>query len=168
MNPSLFMAFAAWASGAVLAYVTARHAKKMERFDCPGAEALVERARDQAADAPPETRDALARLELELIRDEASRTLALATVLPRGMARIALATGTAFAVLALARYGKEGITPATIGAFVAFTGGAASSSVSAWFGQRAREHASRARSEWKRALKLAEAKLAPPDAGPGA
>jgi hypothetical protein len=134
----------------------------MERFDCPSAEALVERARSSATDAPAETRDALARLELELIRDEASRTLALATLLPRGMARIALATGTAFAVLALARYSKDGIGPATAGAFAAFSGGAVSSAIAAWFGRRARDHASRARSEWRRALKLAEAHLTDP------
>jgi hypothetical protein len=141
--------------------VTARHAKKMENFACPGAEALALRARTAAADAPPESRDALARLELDLIRDEAQRMLALATVLPRGMARIALATGTAFAVLALARYAKEGIAPATIGAFAAFAGGSTSSALAAWFGRRAREHASRSRADWRRALKTAEAHLNP-------
>ena len=162
MSASLFIALGAWVSGATFAFVTARHAKKMERFDCPGAEALVERARKAALDAPLETRDALARLELDLIRDEAGRMLALATVLPRGMARIALATGTAFAVLALARYDKEGIAPATLGASLSFAGGALSSSVAAWFGRRARDHASRSRADWRRALKLAEAELGGP------
>ena len=157
---SLFIAFGAWASGALFAFVTARHAKRMERFACPGAGALVERARKAAADAPPDSRDAFARLELALIRDEATRMLALATVLPRGMARVALASGTAFAVLALARYGRDGISVATLGAFTAFTGGAVSASVAAWFGRRARGNAETARREWKRALKLAEAELA--------
>jgi len=132
--------------------VAARHAKRLERFRCPGAEALVERARKDAGDAPPETRNALARLELDLIRDEATRTLALATLLPRGMARIALATGTALAVVALTRYGKEGIGPATIGAFVSFAGGACGSTLAAWSGRRARDLATAARHEWKRAL----------------
>ncbi len=138
----------------------------MERFECPSAETLVERARTAAADAPPETRDALARLELELIRDEASRTLALATLVPRGMARIALATGTAFGALALARYGDDGLVPAAIGAFASFLGGAAGSAVAVWFGQRARELASKSRSDWKRALKLAEARLAEANSPP--
>ena len=156
------IALAAWVSGATFALVTARHAKKMERFECPGSKTLVERAREAALDAPAETREALARLELELIRDEAGRMLALATVLPRGMARIALATGTAFAVVALARYQKEGIAPATIGAFGAFLGGAVSSAVAAWFGRRARAHAARSRADWRRALKLAEVELGGP------
>ncbi len=127
----------------------------MERFACPGAEALVERARKAAEDAPQESRDALARLELNLVRDEASRTLALATLLPRGMARIALASGTAFAVLALTRQGAEGIGAATVGAAAAFTGGAFGSASAAWFGRRAREVATNARGEWKRALAVA-------------
>jgi hypothetical protein len=127
----------------------------LERFACPGAEAIVERARKGAEDAPPETRSAHARLELDLIRDEATRMLALATLLPRGMARIALATGTALAVIALTRYGKEGIGPATIGAFASFSGGACGSALAAWSGRRARELATTARHEWKRALMVA-------------
>ena len=70
---------------------------------------------------------------------------------------------TAFAVLALARYGTEGIVQATIGACAAFAGGATSSAVAAGFGQRARGHAWKARADWKRALKLAEARLAGSD-----
>jgi hypothetical protein len=146
-------------SGAAFALVTAHHAKRMERFACPGAPALVDRARKAAADAPPDSRDAFARLELDLIRGEATRRLALATLLPRGMTRIAMTTGTAFAVLALARYGKDGITVATVGACMAFAGGAVSASMAAWFGRRASAAAETARREWKRALKLAEAEL---------
>jgi hypothetical protein len=151
----LFIAFGAWASGLLCAFVAARHVKRQERFACPGAEAIVERARKGAEDAPPATRSALARLELDLIRDEAMRMLALATLLPRGMARIALATGTALAVVALTRYAKEGIGPATIGAFASFSGGAFGSALAAWSGRRARELASTARHEWKRALMAA-------------
>ena len=131
----------------------------MTQGACPGAAAIVLRARNAANDAPEETREAFARLELNLIRDEATRTLALATVLPRGMARIALATGTAFAVVALARTSTDGLGPATLGAFGAFMGGALSSSVAAWFGRRARDLAAAARNDWKRALKAAEREL---------
>jgi hypothetical protein len=123
-----------------------------------------------AEDAPPETRNALARLELDLIRDEATRTLALATLLPRGMARIALATGTALAVVALTRYAKEGLAPATIGAFASFAGGAFGSALAAWSGRRARDLATTARHEWKRALRAAERMLDPnadPNREPG-
>jgi len=139
--------------------VTVRDSRRLERFVCPGAKALVERARNAADDAPAETREAFARIELDVIRDEATRRLAVATLVPRGMARIALATGTAFAVLALARYASDGLVPATAGALAAFVGGALSSSVSAAFGRRARDRARTFRSDWKRALKLAEAEL---------
>jgi hypothetical protein len=150
---------AAWASGIIFVVVTARHAKRIERSACPGVAAIVERARAAAADAPADSRDAFARLELDLMRDETSRTLALATVVPRGMARVALATGTAFAVLSLARYARDGLAPATLGAAAAFLGGAICSSAAAAFGRRARERAQTLRSEWKRALKLAEHEL---------
>ena len=75
------------------------------------------------------------------------------------MARIALATGTAFAVLALARTSSDGLGPATLGALGAFMGGAVSSSVAAWFGRRARDLAATARNDWKRALNAAEREL---------
>jgi hypothetical protein len=139
--------------------VTARHVKRLDRMRCPGADAIVERARKAAADAPEDSRDAFARLELDSIRDETSRALALATLVPRGMARIALATGTAFAVLALARYARDGTSSATLGATVAFAGGAIASAVAAAFGRRARARADDFRSEWKRALKVAEREL---------
>jgi hypothetical protein len=149
-------------SNAALVFLTARHARRIERHACPGAAALVERARSAAADAPSDSRDAFARLELDLIRDEATRMLALLTMLPRGIARIALATGTAFAVLALSRYGKDGLGSATLGAFAAFAAGAVSSAIAAWFGRRARDRARSFRNDWKRALKVAERELTGP------
>jgi hypothetical protein len=157
---SLLIASGAWASGIVCVVVTVRHARSLQRNTCPGVAELVERVRAASADAPLESRDAFARLELDLVRDEATRRLALATLVPRGMARIALATGAAVAALALARYGTEGIAPATLGAFLAIFGGALCSSVAAGFGRRAREAAEAARREWKRVLKLAENELA--------
>jgi hypothetical protein len=83
----------------------------------------------------------------------------VATLLPRGVARIALATGTAFAVLCFARYAKDGVAPAALGAFAAFGAGAVSSAIAAGFGRRARDRAQNFRSDWKRALKLAEREL---------
>ncbi|HVR21230.1 MAG TPA: hypothetical protein VMS65_16065 [Polyangiaceae bacterium] len=84
----------------------------------------------------------------------------MATLLPRGVARIALATGTAFAVLCFARYANDGFAPAALGAFAAFTAGGVSSAIAAGFGRRARDRAQNFRSDWKRALKLAERELA--------
>ena len=153
------IALGAWASGLALVFLTARHARHIERHACPGPTALVERARNAAADAPSETRAEFARLELDLIRDEATRTLAVATLLPRGVARIALATGTAFAVLCFARYASDGFAVAALGAFAAFTAGGVSSTIAAGFGRRARDRAQNFRSDWKRALKLAEREL---------
>ena len=148
-------------SGGAAAFVALRHANKVEALVCPGAKALVERAREAAGDAPPESRDALARLELAVIRDEATRTLLLASLVPRSMARIALASGTAFAVLALATYANDDARAATVAGFGAFAGGIFGSAASAAFGRRARASAEAARREWKRALKLAEAELEP-------
>jgi hypothetical protein len=158
---------AAWTAGAVFVLVTVRHVKRLERSRCPGALAIVERARTAAADAPADSRDEFARLELALIRDETTRVLALATVVPRGMARIALATGTAFAMLALARYARDGATAATLGATLAFAGGALAAAIVAAFGRRARALADAFRSEWKRALKSAEAELTAAGTRPG-
>jgi hypothetical protein len=146
-------------SGVALVLLTARHARNIERHACPGATALVERARQAAADAPSEVRAEFARLELDLIRDEATRTLAVATLLPRGVARIALATGTAFAVLCFARSANDGLAVATLGALAAFMAGGVSSAIAAGFGRRARDRAQNFRSDWKRALKLAEREL---------
>jgi hypothetical protein len=135
----------------------------MQRFASPSAAELVARARQAALDAPEESRDTLARVELALIRDEATRLLALATLLPRGMARIALSSGTAFAVVALTRYSSEGTVQATIGACAAFAGGVCGSALSAAFGRRARDLTTTARHDWKRALRDAEAELTEAD-----
>jgi hypothetical protein len=75
------------------------------------------------------------------------------------VARIALATGTAFAVLCFARYAKDGFGPAVLGAVAAFTAGGVSSAIAAGFGRRASGRAQNFRSDWKRALKLAESEL---------
>jgi hypothetical protein len=135
--------------------------KRIERHACPGAEALVARARDQAKDAPPGSEDALALLELELIRDEANRAFAIATLVPRGMARVSLASGTAFALLSLAVYMKEGLLISTGSATAAFLGGAVGSAVAAAFGRRARDLATSLRGDWKRAYTAATKILAP-------
>ena len=99
---------------------------------------------------------------------EAGRTLALATLLPRGMARVSFATGTAFAVLCFARATKDGVGPATLAAFAAFAGGIVGSGVASRFGQRARDRVAAEREAWKRALKAAARELAtePPQREP--
>lgn len=147
-------------SAAACAIVAARHARKLESFSCPGAKALVERARRAAADAPPESRDAFARLELDLIFHEARGTLALGTLLPRGMARVSFAMGTGFAVLCFARATKDGLGPAGLGAFAAFAGGIVGSLLASRFGQRAKQCVEAEREAWKRALKVAARELA--------
>jgi hypothetical protein len=145
----------------VFVLVVVRNVKGLERAACPGAAAIVERARRAAADAPLESRDAFARLEVELVRDEANRLLALATIVPRGMARIALATGTGFAVIALARYATDGVVSALLGGAIAFSGGGLAASIAAAFGRRARDRVRDFRSDWKQALRRAEAELNP-------
>lgn len=91
---------------------------------------------------------------------DAGRALSLATVLPRSMARVSFATGTAFAVLCLARASKDGLGPASVFAFMAFGGGIAGSVMAGQFGRRARERAAAERDAWKRALRVAARELA--------
>ena len=81
-------------------------------------------------------------------------------MLPRGMARVSFAMGTAFAVLCFARATKDGLGPASLGAFAAFAGGIVGSLVASRFGQRARERVTAEREAWKRALKAAARELA--------
>jgi hypothetical protein len=155
------LALGAWCVGGVAAAVSAAHAKRIGRFSAPSSDALVARARDAAKDAPPGNEDALALLELELIRDEANRAFAIATLVPRGMARVSLASGTAFALLALAVYMKQGLVLSTGSATIAFLGGAVGAAVAAAFGRRARGLAVSARGDWKRAYIAATKILAP-------
>jgi len=91
---------------------------------------------------------------------EAGRTLGLATLLPRGMARVSFATGTAFAVLCFARATKDGLGPATLAATAAFAGGIVGSGVASRFGQRARGLAAAERETWKRTVRAAARELA--------
>ena len=149
----------AWASALACAALAGWHVKKLERLSCPGAKALVERARAAAKEAPVEQRRAAERAELADVRAEASRALALATLVPRGMARIALASGTALGVLVLARQAGGAGLPPVAGAVLAFAGGVAGSALSAAFGRRARERAAVFRARWKAEMARAEAEL---------
>jgi hypothetical protein len=120
-------------------------------------DALVRELRQGAA-APGGL--AFARSELSSRQAEAERALTLATLLPRSLSRIALASGTALALLQLTTAGEGRTMSSIVGALAAFVAGLFGSMTSAWFGRQAREHARTARAEWKRHVLEADRRLA--------
>lgn len=90
---------------------------------------------------------------------EAARALSMVTFVPRGAARVSLASGTAFAVLELAIVARTSPGEAVIGALVAFAGGASGAVTAASIGHRARAWATVQRTLWVRAAREAEREL---------
>src|SRR5688572_29101407 len=94
---------AAGACSLACAVVSARHLARLRARRSPGVPALVTRAGEAAGEGePPE----LQLLELAEELAEAERALGLATLLPRSLARVALASGTSLAVFALLQRGS--------------------------------------------------------------
>jgi hypothetical protein len=129
---------------------------RARQFSCPPASELMAQARRATGDAP---HDAALRAEIADRSSEAVRALSMAAFVPRGAARISLAAGTAFAVLALAIVTRESPMTAVIGALVAFTGGSLGAVTAANIGQRARNWASEQRTLWVRAAREAEREI---------
>ena len=160
MEASVLRAFSlagvAWIASAACAGLAAWHARRLLARRSPGVDALVAELREGAA-APGGVE--FARSELLSRQGEAERSLTLATMLPRSLARIALATGTAVALLALTSAGEGRTMSSIVGALVAFVGGLFGSTASALFGRQARERAHTARAEWRRHVLEAERRL---------
>lgn len=149
------LAGVAWLVSFVCIAIAAWHARRVARHASPGIEALL-RELEAGAAAPGGVE--FARSELASRRTEAERALTLATLLPRSLARIALASGTALALLQLTA-GEGHRMSSIVGAVVAFVAGFFGSIVSAWFGREARERARTARAEWPRHLLEADRRL---------
>ena len=103
-----------------------------------------------------ETERELLRAELGEERRTAERALSLAVLLPRSLARVSLATGTAFSLTTLAR-GLPHVGPALIaGAAGGFVGGLLGMMVCSAFGRQARSVAGELRQRWKHLLVAVE------------
>lgn len=144
------IAAAAWMSGLACVVVSVWHARAIERRRSPGVEALVERLR--AAEG------GVLAAELRELGADAARSLALASLLPRALTRVALTTGTALGVLVLAA-GGGAMSVHVVFALLAFAGGAAGMLGSALFGQQAKAKAVTARAEWRLHLREVERRL---------
>lgn len=132
------------------------HARRVASRASPGVAVLLRELREGAA-APGGME--FARSELSSRQLEAERALTLATLLPRSLARIALASGTALALLQLTIAADGRTMSSVVGALAAFAAGLFGSIASAWFGREARERARTARAEWKRHVLEADRQL---------
>ncbi|HEX5101728.1 MAG TPA: hypothetical protein VFV94_19585 [Polyangiaceae bacterium] len=149
---ALGFAVGGWLSAGACVVASAWHVRRLARRAPPVVDEV--RARLRQAGSPAE-RD-LYRMELREDQREAERALSLATLLPRSLARVALATGTALSLTTLARglplAGPELVAGAAggfVGGFVGMLGCAA-------FGRQARSVAVELRQRWKRVHELVE------------
>jgi hypothetical protein len=150
------LAGTAWLTSLVCVALAVWHARRVRERASPGVDALVRELRD-AGTAPGGVE--FARSELSARQADAERALMLATLLPRSLARIALASGTALALLQLTAASPAGMMSAIVGALAAFAAGLFGSLASAWLGREARERARTARAEWKRHALEADRRL---------
>jgi hypothetical protein len=150
------LAGTAWLTTSACIALAVWHARRVRARASPGVDALVRELREGAV-GPGGLE--FARSELSSRQAEAERALTLATLLPRSLARIALASGTALALLQLTIAGEGRTMSSIVGALAAFVAGLFGSMTSAWFGREARERARTARAEWKRHVLEAERRL---------
>jgi hypothetical protein len=141
-----------WLSAGVCTLASARHVRRLLRYAPPS----VDEVRARLASAGSESERGSLVLDLREQRAEAERALSLATLLPRTMARVALASGTALALTSLA-HGLPTAGPAlTAGAAVGFAGGFLGMVSCSEFGRQAKGRAGEMRQNWKRAAETAE------------
>jgi hypothetical protein len=142
----------AWLAAGACVAVSAWHLRRLSRFRAPARATLNA---ELAAATGPERE----KLEEELREraDDAQRALGLATLLPRSLARVSLATGTALALTSLAKGigSTAALVPTGLVEFIAgFTGLTGCSLI----GRQAKVLAGEMRLGWREALKLAERK----------
>lgn len=143
---ALGFAAAGWLGAAACAVASAWHVRRLARYAPPSVEVVLTRGAGLAS----ETDRQLLRAELGEEQREAERALSLAVLLPRSLARVSLATGTAFSLTTLAR-GLPLAGPALIaGAVGGFLGGLVGMTACAAFGRQAKAVAGELRQRWKR------------------
>ena len=146
--PSLGLVLAAWFAAIACSVLSAWHLRRLVRLAPPSRTEL--RARLDARAEDEERRQALD--ELFDAHREAEKMLSLATLWPRSLARISLASGTALALTSLAR-GLGSSASRLPGGLLEFSAGFVGMLVCAAFGRQAKEAASRLRQGWRDALR---------------
>jgi hypothetical protein len=139
---------AAWFAAATCGLISAWHLRRLGRLAPPSRTEL--RARLAAQGSAAERSELVQALREE--RSEAERLLSLATLWPRSLARISLASGTALAVTSLA----NGLGPSggrLPGGMLEFSAGFVGMLVCAAFGRQARDVAVKHRRAWRDALR---------------
>ena len=153
----LALSSAGWVSAALCAAAAGWHVRRLARHAPPP----LETVRAELARSGSDAERALFRTELHERRAEAERALSLATLLPRSLARVALASGTALALTGLARElpfaGPELIGAAAVG----FVGGFVGMIACAAFGRQARSLALEMRQHWKQVMRIADGQWTP-------
>jgi len=141
-----------WLSASACVAASAWHVQRLGRRAPPAADDV--RARLGRAGSPAERE--LLRAELHEDHREAERALSLATLLPRSLARVALATGTALSLTTLARGLPLAGPELVLGAAGGFVGGFVGMIGCTAFGRQAKSVAAELRQGWKRVLEVAE------------
>jgi hypothetical protein len=134
------------------AAVSARHVARLGVRRSPGVPELLARAERAAGEGASSE---LKLLEIVEEHAEAERAFGLATLLPRSLARVSLASGTSLSLLVLMQRGQVGTLVAVGAALAAFMSGAVGAGVCGLIGRQAREVARGARDDWHRHLRQA-------------
>jgi hypothetical protein len=143
---------ASWVSAVSCSVASAWHVRRLTRHDPPS----LDEVRVRLAKASSEGEAQSVKSELREERTEAERALSLATLVPRSLARVALASGTALALTSMASgLGQSG--PLLVaGAAAGFAGGFVGMIACTAFGRQAKGRATEMRRHWKRASEAAE------------
>jgi hypothetical protein len=141
------------------ATASARHLARLGARRSPGVPELLRRAEHAAGEGAP---DELRLMELAELHAEADRALGLATLVPRSLARVALASGTSLALLVLMQRASVGTAAAVSAALAAFASGAVGAGVCGVLGRQAREVGRLGREDWRRHFREASRALGAP------
>jgi hypothetical protein len=149
----VFDAILAALISAVCVGVPAFRAHRLGRIETPNSQALLAQIRAAACDSPrPE--DWL--WELDELRIDVERASHAPKELPIAFGRAALASGTAFSLLALAQRPELGSLPEALTAFLLGVIGAGGA---AHFGRLARKRSQRVRAHWTEVARSVERSL---------
>jgi hypothetical protein len=146
--PGIGLVLAAWFAAATCALLSAWHLRRLSRLQPPSRSEIRARLAGQASAAErSEVMEWLGEAQ-----SEAERVLSLATLWPRSLARISLASGTALAVTSLAKGLGSGGSRLP-GGILEFSAGFVGMLVCAAFGRQARDVANKLRQGWRDALR---------------
>jgi hypothetical protein len=151
----------AWVTAAICGGLSAWHVRRLRRLKAPSVSDL----RTLFGALTTEAQRADLRDELHEQQWEAQRALAIATMLPRSMARVALSSCAALALLSLAgtavsrEGGGHGVK--VLGGLLASVAGFVGLVACTTFGRQARELGAELREGWRRAARIADREWTP-------